>query len=90
MEYPQNLLMTGTEPWNKWVQISTNRASVFIDYNTPLVYSGFGFRAANDAEWRDPTIITVSFWDASRDNWVKITEVYPKFTSRWQQIDYVT
>lgn len=68
-EFAHNLLSTGTEPWNKWFA-STSHAEIYFKYQHNVVVDGLGFRAANDAQYRDPTFISAFYWDNYHDKWI--------------------
>jgi hypothetical protein len=89
-EFPRNLLLEGTEPWNKWYEHTSNHADVYIDFTEAITFSGFGYRMANDVPNRDPSVITAFYWDASNDKWVQVHQVYPSGLARWAVSKHAT
>ena len=86
-EFAQNLLLHGTEDWNKWFAFS-NYADVFIEYTQNIIIDGLSLRAANDCDWRDPDFITAYYFDTLENKWIKFTEMQPTFSGRfsyWKQ-----
>jgi hypothetical protein len=77
-EFPENLLKSGTEPWNKWCQCDSKESWVMINLEKKIDVVGIGFKSANDCPHRDPDDIHVSYADQNGE-FVRLDHFKPDF-----------
>ena len=78
-EYPQNLVKSGTEEWNKWYEASSSRSWVVLHSHVGSVrVNQISFRSANDSPARDPGSVTITA------DGVNLGTFGLSWTERWQ------
>ena len=75
-EYPDNLIKSGTECWNKWYQGDHHKPWAMLKSKQgSWKIRGFGLKSANDCPYRDPGSVRVFAHDTSTNQWVHISTV---------------
>ena len=74
-EYLENLLKSGTEPWNKWVHPYTQRSWVEARFTVPQRLRYIGMCSANDCPDRDPAVFTLTGTIAHSEETVELVTV---------------
>ena len=69
MEFPQNLLSPGEEPWNKWYASHHARSWVMVEFGEHLNFQGIGFKCAGDHPRRAPTEVRISVFHPLTGTW---------------------
>ena len=75
MEFPQNLVSGGEEPWNKWYADSTQRSWVMLEFQQAITFNGLGLKSANDCPQRDPEQATVFIFNSRTAGWEQIADL---------------
>ena len=87
-EVRENLLMSGTDHWNKWLGFcSKTWIEISFPHGEEICIGAVALKSANDFEIRDPKKVKVYyFYD---NDWVKIAKFKPNWLGkRWHSIKY--
>ena len=87
-ELPANLLNPGEEGWNKWCEIDSKTARVFVKLNRRLKINGFGFKSANDCPERDPQEVTITYLAPNYSNAKFATYKLEFDGKRWHTVNF--
>lgn len=84
-EFLGNLLMEGTENWNKWVHPHAVSSLVEAEFSSPRALFKYGIQSANDFPERDPQSFDFYGREVGSTEWVLLDSVRTcPFSKRWE------
>jgi hypothetical protein len=88
-EHLRNLLLDGTEPWNKWLHPHASSSWVQAELESPAVLARYALCSANDCPERDPARWRLLGRRAADGVWGELHAVPScPFVGRWQWVSF--